>query len=57
MKPDFKPYYAVIFTSIKKEDDAGYAETALKMKQLDKEQPGFINLECARNEIGITLSY
>jgi heme-degrading monooxygenase HmoA len=57
MKSHFKPYYAVIFTSLKKEDDTGYAQMALKMEQLAKEQPGFMGIESARNEIGITVSY
>jgi heme-degrading monooxygenase HmoA len=57
MKAHFKPYYAVIFTSIKNEDDTGYTEMALKMEQLAREQPGFLGIESARNEIGITVSY
>lgn len=57
MNKDFKPYYAVIFSSLKNEADYGYTEMALKMEQLAKEQPGFMGLESARNEIGITVSY
>ena len=53
----FKPYYAVIFTSLKNEDDTGYTEMAQKMEQLAKEQSGFMGIESARNEIGITVSY
>jgi len=51
------PYYAVIFTSIKSEFDEGYAEMATKMEALAKQQPGFIGIESARNDIGITVSY
>jgi heme-degrading monooxygenase HmoA len=54
MKP---PYYAVIFTSIKSDFDEGYAEMATKMVALAKQQPGFLGIESARNEIGITVSY
>ena len=54
MKP---PYYAVIFTSIKSELDEGYDEMALKMETLAKQQPGFLGVESARNEVGITVSY
>ena len=55
MKP---PYYAVIFTSIRtKEDEAGYLEMAIKMEQLAQQQDGFLGIESARNEIGITVSY
>ena len=50
-------YYAVIFTSTRTENEAGYAETAIKMVELAKAQPGFIGVESARNEIGITVSY
>ena len=57
MKAHFKPYYAVIFTSLKNEDDTGYTEMAQKMEQLAKKQSGFKGLETARNEIGITVSY
>ena len=51
------PYYAVIFTSIKSEFDEGYDEMAIKMVALAKQQPGFLGVESARNEIGITVSY
>jgi len=50
-------YYAVIFTSTRSKIEEGYAEMAEKMEQLAKQQPGFIGVESARNEIGITVSY
>ncbi|MCO6163223.1 antibiotic biosynthesis monooxygenase [Flavobacterium sp. NRK F7] len=50
-------YYAVIFTSIRTDNDNGYAEMAQKMETLARLQPGFISVESARNEIGITVSY
>ena len=50
-------YYAVIFTSTRTEVETGYAEMATKMVELAKNQPGFIGVESARNEIGITVSY
>lgn len=50
-------YYTVIFTSTRTEIEEGYAEMAEKMEQLAKQQPGFIGVESARNEIGITVSY
>ena len=50
-------YYAVIFTSTRTEIEAGYAEMAIKMLELAKAQPGFMGVESARNEIGITVSY
>ena len=51
------PYYAVIFTSKRTELDDNYAEIALKMEVLAKQQPGFLGVESAGNEIGITVSY
>ena len=50
-------YYAVIFTSIRTDGDNGYGEMADKMVELAKQQEGFLGLESARNEIGITVSY
>ena len=51
------PYYAVIFTSTRTDLDENYAEMANKMENLAKQQPGFLGVESARNEIGITVSY
>ncbi|MCG2611025.1 antibiotic biosynthesis monooxygenase [Flavobacterium sp. SM15] len=51
------PYYAVIFTSVRTEIEEGYAQTADRMVELATEQPGFLGVESARNEIGITVSY
>ena len=51
------PYYAVIFTSIRTDDDSGYSEAAKRMAELAAMQPGFLGFETTRNEIGITVSY
>lgn len=51
------PYYAVIFTSLRTEKDAGYGEMAEKMLSLAQEQPGFLGVESARETVGITVSY
>lgn len=51
------PYYAVIFTSKRTESDNGYAEMAIQMEELAKTQPGFLAIESAHEEIGITVSY
>jgi heme-degrading monooxygenase HmoA len=51
------PYYAVIFTSIKTTTDEGYNEMADKMIALAAKQDGFLGVEAARNELGITVSY
>tara|TARA_R110002167_G_scaffold13570_10_gene56241 strand:+ start:1777 stop:2085 length:309 start_codon:yes stop_codon:yes gene_type:complete len=52
-----KPYYSVIFTSTRTDGDNGYSEMALKMEDLARQQPGFLELESARSEVGITISY
>ena len=51
------PYYAVIFSSIRTDRDNGYSEMADKMVDLAKKQDGFLGVESARNELGITVSY
>ncbi len=51
------PYYAVIFTSLRTEEDSGYAAMAEKMLALATEQPGFLGVESAREGVGITVSY
>ena len=51
------PYYAVIFTNLRTEGDNGYAETADRMVELAQTMPGFLGVESARNEVGITVSY
>ena len=51
------PYYAVIFTSTRTEVEDSYSYMAIKMETLAKQQPGFLGVESARNEIGITVSY
>jgi heme-degrading monooxygenase HmoA len=51
------PYYAVIFTSLRTEGDLGYAETARRMVELARQQPGFLGVESARDGLGITVSY
>lgn len=51
------PYYAVIFTSMRTEVDQGYGAMAEKMVELAQQQPGFLGVESAREEVGITVSY
>jgi len=51
------PYYAVIFTSIGSVNNKGYNETSNRMIALANKQKGFLGIESARNEIGITVSY
>ena len=52
------PYYAVIFTSkLKPNVQNEYAVMAKRMGELAAEQDGFLGIESARNEMGITISY
>lgn len=51
------PYYAVIFTSERTSDDAGYSMMAAKMIELASIQEGFLGVDSAREGIGITVSY
>ena len=51
------PYYAVIFTTIRTDVDDGYEETAERMEVLAKEQAGYLGIESARSDLGITVSY
>lgn len=52
------PCYAVIFTSILIENDLeAYVKMAEIMEELAKKQQGFLGIESARNDIGITVSY
>lgn len=50
-------YYAVIFTSKRTSLEEGYNDASNQMELLAKKQPGFLGLETAREEIGITISY
>lgn len=51
------PYYAVIFSSHRTPGDNGYAEMAERMVELASMQPGFLGIESAREDLGITVSY
>ena len=62
---NFKPYYAVIFTSTLTKETEGYSEMSQKMEALAKTQTGFLGIDSAREDIstalsgalGITVSY
>lgn len=52
------PYTAVVFTSVRTEvDEAGYAAMSAAMDDLAARQPGFLGVESARDDVGITVSY
>lgn len=52
------PYYAVIFSSERTEEDRGYGQMSDKMVELASKQKGFLGVESARDDqLGITVSY
>tara|TARA_R110000823_G_C15950318_1_gene501617 strand:- start:4003 stop:4236 length:234 start_codon:yes stop_codon:yes gene_type:complete len=51
------PYYAVIFSSVRTDGDHGYGAMADRMVELAAQQEGFLGIESAREDVGITLSY
>lgn len=54
------PYYAVVFTSQRREGDGdGYGRTADRMVELAAQQPGYLGVESVRGAdgLGITVSY
>ncbi len=53
------PYFAVIFTSQRREGDNGYDQMAERMVELASGMPGFLGVESARDAagLGITVSY
>ncbi len=51
------PYYAVIFTNLLKDNAEGYSEMADAMEQLARKQPGYLDFEHARDQLGISISY
>lgn len=51
------PYYVVIFTSVRTPVEAGYSDMAAQMMALAADQPGFLGVESAREQVGITVSY
>lgn len=51
------PYYAVIFTSLLHEDNTSYNTMAEKMAKLSSQQDGFLGMDSARTEKGITVCY
>jgi len=52
------PYYAVIFTSCRTDDDDGYAEMARQMVALGTSHPGCLGFESVNDgDQGISVSY
>lgn len=51
------PYYAVIFTSLRTDADAGYDAMAQAMADSAARQNGYLGMESVRDGLGITVSY
>jgi heme-degrading monooxygenase HmoA len=53
------PYWVVVFSSQRRQEDADYERTAWRMVELARSQPGFLGVESARSPdgFGITVSY
>ena len=52
------PYYAAILLSIRTEGDGtAYSQMAARMDELAAQQPGYIGMEFAREDLGIAICY
>jgi heme-degrading monooxygenase HmoA len=51
------PYVAVIFTSLRTDGERGYQAMSVAMDALAAAQPGYLGVESAREDVGITVSY
>jgi heme-degrading monooxygenase HmoA len=51
------PYYAVIFSTQRTNIDEGYIEMAEKMDTLATKQEGYLGMESAKSNLGLTISY
>ena len=51
------PYYAVIFTTVRTEDDNSFSAMSQELEELAKDQPGFLGMESIYENYGITVSY
>ncbi len=51
------PYFAVIFTSVLRSKDESYETTAKRMVERSSGYPGFLGIDSARTDVGITVCY
>ncbi|GGG15596.1 antibiotic biosynthesis monooxygenase [Dokdonia pacifica] len=51
------PYYAVVFASTQTSVTRGYSLAAQHLEELAQDMPGYLGIDHARNEVGITISY
>lgn len=59
MNAEKTPYFAVIFSAKRRDEDEGYGEMAALMEAQAKTMPGYLGFESARNAdgFGIAVSY
>ncbi|MGW3493354.1 antibiotic biosynthesis monooxygenase family protein [Streptomyces sp. NPDC001020] len=50
------PYYAVVFTSVRTDEDNGYGETSDLLDELVKEVPGYLGMDHARTPGGLSIT-
>ena len=55
--PQETSYYAVIFASVQTSITRGYSMAAQHLEELAQDMPGFLGIDHARSDIGITISY
>ncbi|RDI21640.1 antibiotic biosynthesis monooxygenase family protein [Lentzea flaviverrucosa] len=53
------PYYAVVFTTVRTQEQNGYPETNARMEELVQDVPGYLGMDHAQNPggLGITVAY
>jgi heme-degrading monooxygenase HmoA len=53
------PYYAVVFTTVRTQNQSGYSETNDRMEELVKDVPGYLGMDHAQTPggLGITVGY
>jgi heme-degrading monooxygenase HmoA len=53
------PYYAVVFTTVRTQDQSGYRDTNARMEELVQDVPGYLGMDHAQNPggLGITVAY
>jgi Uncharacterized enzyme involved in biosynthesis of extracellular polysaccharides len=51
------PYFAVIFTTIQSDLHDGYAEMNERMLELAKKEKGFLGIESAHGDLGLSVTY
>ncbi|MEU6531058.1 antibiotic biosynthesis monooxygenase [Streptomyces sp. NPDC046928] len=53
------PYYVAVFTTVRSQEQSGYAETNARMESLVRDIPGYLGMDHAQTPggLGITVGY